>query len=54
MLGLATHEVNFSVLREEVLFGRAKGVARDGLMCFECGGSGHKGINCPGKEVKQI
>jgi len=39
MLGLATHEVNFYVLREEVLFGKNR-------PCANCGRTGHFADRC--------
>ena len=54
MLGLATHEVNFSILREEVLFGKAKGAAGKSGICFDCGQTGHMNFDCPGKEVSTL
>ncbi len=41
MLGLATHEAYFTILREEVLFNNAK--------CAICGQEGHFASECEGK-----
>jgi 5'-3' exoribonuclease 2 len=49
MLGLASHEVNFSILREEVVFGKDKGTTATDEKCFGCGLKGHKKEDCPGK-----
>src|SRR5579862_2337621 len=48
MLGLATHEPYFRVLREDVFFQEAK--ART---CRICGQKGHKPEECRGEEKKK-
>lgn len=47
MLGLATHEVHFSIIREEVLFGQQV------LQCYLCGSTGHRADECKGVFRKQ-
>lgn len=39
MLALATHEIHFTLLREEILFGRNR-------ICSRCGERGHSQIEC--------
>eukprot|EP01029_Cantina_marsupialis_P021660 TRINITY_DN522_c0_g1_i1.p1 TRINITY_DN522_c0_g1~~TRINITY_DN522_c0_g1_i1.p1 ORF type:complete len:1017 (+),score=410.54 TRINITY_DN522_c0_g1_i1:93-3143(+) len=46
MLGLATHEAHFYVLREEVIFNKAT--------CNKCGKVGHKGHECPNANEKSL
>ena len=43
MLGLATHEPHFRVLREDVFFQAGKG---NGNGCHKCGETGHKAAEC--------
>lgn len=45
MLGLATHEPNFRVLREDVF---AQG-GKDAGVCRNCGQTGHLSANCKGR-----
>lgn len=42
MLALATHEINFRVLREDVFYDEAKKQS----CCFRCGQSGHQAFQC--------
>jgi 5'-3' exoribonuclease 2 len=46
MLGLATHEVRFTLLREEVVF-KKKGDAATAAACASCGIKGHRADLCP-------
>ena len=55
MLGLATHEAHFTILREEVLppkgarGGAAGAGGPSGRGCFTCGQEGHRADQCQGK-----
>ncbi len=52
MLGLATHEGHFTILREEVMPPKgAPGSAPNA--CFVCGESGHRANECPNREAKE-
>lgn len=44
MLGLATHEVNFFIFRETILFGKEQ-------ICKRCGGKGHNMAFCKGTAI---
>jgi 5'-3' exoribonuclease 2 len=47
MLGLATHEPYFRVLREDVFFQGSK----EPQVCKRCGESGHIAANCKGESA---